>query len=164
MATLALAGAAGANHLYTGNVTFSGAAEVPPTGSTATGSGSVIVDTEANTLSYDLTYSGFSTSETAAHIHGFSLPGVSSGVLVPIPAGLHKVGVWNFAEGQQASILAGLTYFNIHSTAFGGGEIRAQIFLASTAPGISTWGLIALALLLVAGASFAILRRRPRLA
>lgn len=163
LGTLALTSAAGANHIYNSRtLVFSGANEVPPNASTATGTAKVIVDTDANTLSYDITYSGFSTSETAAHIHGFAGPGVNAGVLTPIPAGLHKVGVWTFTDVQEPSILAGLTYFNIHSTAFGGGEIRTQIIVASTAPGISTWGMIALALLLVASAAFVILRRRSR--
>jgi len=158
--SLVLSGSAQANHLYqSGALSFSGANEVPPNGSTAIGTAHVTVDTDANTLSYDITYSGLSSTETAAHIHGFAAAGANAAVLTPLPAGTHKVGVWNFSEPDQANILAGLTYFNIHSVNFGGGEIRAQIIVRTTAPGISRWGLLALALLLAGSAAF-VLRRR----
>jgi hypothetical protein len=44
-----------------------------------------------------------------------------------LPAGSPKVGVWNYAEAQEASILAGRCYVNIHTTANPGGEIRGQM-------------------------------------
>jgi hypothetical protein len=108
-------------------VTLDGAQENPPTGSTATGSGVIEIDTTTNNLYYNITFSGLSSAETAAHIHGFAPRGTNAGVLAPLPAGSPKSGVWNYAEAQEANILAGLTYINIHSTNFPGGEIRGQI-------------------------------------
>jgi hypothetical protein len=107
-------------------VTLSGAQETPPNNSTATGSAVVLVNTNANTLDYNLTFSGLTPN--MAHIHGFSAPGVSSGVVHNLP-GLTspQMSQWGFAEGDQANILAGLSYFNLHTAAFGGGEIRGQI-------------------------------------
>ncbi|HSD10314.1 MAG TPA: CHRD domain-containing protein [Candidatus Binatia bacterium] len=105
-----------------------GAHETPPNASVAMASGTMTMDTDANTLSYNIVISVLPPSgETAAHIHGFSAPGVPSGILHPLPPGSPKVGVWNFLEAQQANIIAGLTYVNIHSNDFPLGEIRGQI-------------------------------------
>jgi len=106
---------------------ISGRQEVPANASLSQGCGRFVIDTDANTVSYRITRSPFATAEVAAHIHGFSAPGVNSGVLHNLPAGELKVGVWNYAEAQEAGILNGQCYVNIHSTAFPGGEIRGQI-------------------------------------
>ncbi len=101
--------------------------EVPPVAAGPLGGGRFVIDTDANTVSYRITYSGLTSAEILAHIHGFAAPGVNGGVLVSLPGGNPKVGVWTYAEGQEASILAGLTYANVHTTINGGGEIRGQI-------------------------------------
>jgi hypothetical protein len=95
--------------------------------SPATGSGTFVMDTVANTLSFDITFSGLTSAETAAHIHGFSGPTACAGILFGLPAGSPKIGVWSFLEAQEANIIAGLTYVNIHTVNFGSGEIRGQI-------------------------------------
>lgn len=104
---------------------LSGAQEVPPTTSTAAGSGTFVLDTAANTLSFNIVFSGL--SEAGAHIHGPAAAGAIAGILNPLPAGSPKTGVWNYLEVQEADILAGRTYVNIHSTTFPDGEIRGQI-------------------------------------
>jgi hypothetical protein len=43
--------------------------EVPPTGSPGTGEATVVVDTAANTLHVDVTFSGLTSGTTASHIH-----------------------------------------------------------------------------------------------
>jgi hypothetical protein len=106
-----------------------GSQEVPPSGSPAVGLGQTLIDTNTNTLFYHISYSGLVGTETAAHIHGFSPPGVNSGVVHTLPAGNPKVGAWVYTNAQEASILAGLTYINIHTTANPGGEIRGQILV-----------------------------------
>ncbi len=107
--------------------TIDAAQETPPNASPATGSATLVLDTAANTLSYNIMYSGLVATETAAHIHGFAPPGMPAGVLHPLPAGNPKIGVWNYSEAQEANIIAGLTYINIHTMSFPGGEIRGQI-------------------------------------
>lgn len=63
--------------------------EVPPTGSTATGSATVIIDTLLNTMQVDVTFSGLSSGTTASHIHcclaSPFLTGASVGVATAVP-------------------------------------------------------------------------------
>lgn len=103
-----------------------GAQEVPANGSTGLGYALGNVDTDTNTLSYYIVFGGLSTAETAAHIHGLAEHGVNAGVKHPLPLGSPKVGVWNYAEADEAGILDGMIYVNVHSTMFPGGEIRGQ--------------------------------------
>ncbi len=104
-----------------------GGQEVPPTPSTALGCGRFVIDTNANTLSFYIVYTGLTTAETAAHIHGPASPGVNAGIVFPLPAGSPKVGVWAYPEAMETDILEGRTYVNVHTVMFGGGEIRGQI-------------------------------------
>jgi len=113
-----------------------GAQEVPGCGSSGvgvpsaeTGSGTFVMDTCANTLSIDISFTGLEVPpESAAHIHGFAPAGANAGIVFGLPGGNPKSTVWNFFEGQQASIIAGLTYVNIHGQPpCGAGEIRGQI-------------------------------------
>ena len=52
---------------FTANLT--GALEVPSNGSTGTGFAMVVVDTTANTMQVNVTFSGLSSGTTASHIH-----------------------------------------------------------------------------------------------
>ena len=106
---------------------ISGANEVPPTESITTGSGWFVLNQDANTLSFNITYEGLDSEETGAHIHGPAPVGVDAAVLFTLPSENPKIGVWNYDEGQETDILSGLTYVNIHSSEFPGGEIRGQI-------------------------------------
>ncbi len=137
LALVLLASAASAQNF---TATLNGSQEVPPNASPATGSATLVLDTTANTLSYNITYSGLVAAETAAHIHGFSPPGMNSGVLHPLPASNPKIGVWNYMEAQEANIIAGLTYINIHTQMFPGGEIRGQILRETVGVETGTWG------------------------
>ncbi|MBM3988968.1 MAG: CHRD domain-containing protein [Planctomycetes bacterium] len=103
-----------------------GAQETPPNGSPGKGTAYMLVDRDLNTLTYELAFAS-TAAETTAHIHGFAGPGLAAGVKFALPLGNHKSGVITYSEADELSILAGLTYFNIHTAAFGGGEIRGQI-------------------------------------
>lgn len=104
-----------------------GLQEVPANLSPARGLGFVAIDLGANTLTYREVFAGLGSAEIAAHIHGFSVPGINSGVQHAQVLGSPKCGVWNMTPAQQGNVLANLAYFNIHSNVFPGGEIRGQI-------------------------------------
>ena len=93
----------------------------------AFGGGIAIIDTDANTLRFEISFADLSAAETAAHIHGPADPGVPAGIVFALPAGNPKIGVWNYPEAMEADILAGKMYVNIHSGNHPAGEIRGQI-------------------------------------
>jgi hypothetical protein len=66
------------------------ALEVPPTGSPGTGSATVVLDTTANTMHVDVTFSGLTSGTTASHIHCcLASPfetGVNVGVATTVPS------------------------------------------------------------------------------
>lgn len=121
--------------VYPINVTFSGAQEAPANGSAGTGTFIGTYDDVTDSLIYTITFSGLTANVTAAHFHGYVPPGISGPVLIG-PAGF-PTGVMSgsftdtlvLTSGQEDSLKMGLIYFNIHTSAFPGGEIRAQIFL-----------------------------------
>lgn len=122
------------NSAFTYVALADGSQEVPPNPSTARGLGWFRFNVLANTIDYSFTRTPFGTAETAAHIHGFSAPGVNSGVKIALPAGAHKAGTLGYAAADEASYIAGLSYINIHSAAFGGGEIRGQLLPGCSNP------------------------------
>jgi glucose/arabinose dehydrogenase len=115
------------------SVSMSGAAERPPTGSAATGSGFLSLD--GNTLIFNIRYSGLSGAATAAHIHGATNTSGSVGIqidLAPFNNGGFGTsgslsGMVIISDAQKAMILAGRTYVNVHTASNPSGEIRGQI-------------------------------------
>ena len=116
-----------------------GLQEVPVNASPATGVAIVVVDTDANTLTYTLTFSGLTSGQTAAHIHGFADPGTNAGVLFGIGVGSPLSNTCNYLDAQEASILAGQSYFNVHTGNFSGGEIRGQLIADPVSVDAKTW-------------------------
>lgn len=124
---------------------LNGAQENPAVATTATGKGLAVISADASTITYLVSYTGLSGTANAAHIHTGAV-GSNGGVILPLTAGPSPmVGtltatnfaasgpVANFADAVTA-IRAGTTYFNIHTTAHPGGEIRGQIGVTVAAP------------------------------
>jgi CHRD domain len=109
------------------NVLLSGAQEVPPVNTAATGSGTISVLMDRS-VSGTVTTSG--VAGTAAHIH-MAAPGQNGPVIVP----LNRTGenVWSvpdsirFNDAQYEAYRLGNLYVNVHSAANPAGEIRGQV-------------------------------------
>lgn len=147
---------------------FSGAQEVPPNGSTATGNATVSLS--GNTLSVLLSWSGLGSALAQGHLHCCASPGAAGGVAIGFTglptttSGSYTLGYdltnnstysagfltanGGTAAGARAALLAGLnggmTYANLHTAQFPGGEIRANL---TTVPEPSTYALMAAGLL-----------------
>lgn len=113
--------------------TLSGAQEVPPNASPATGSAMVTLDTDTNLLSWNITFTAESLlgTTTASHFHGPATPGVNAPVIVPINLtpgfGSPQIGSATISDTHEGFFLDNMTYINIHTTTFPGGEIRGQV-------------------------------------
>ena len=112
---------------------LSGANEVPPTATSASGSVEASLDKKSNELSWTVTYSGLSGPATGAHFHGPAMPGANAGVVVPLTGGMASPmkGKSTLTAAQAADLLAGKWYMNVHTTANPGGEIRGQVNAAN---------------------------------
>ena len=104
------------------------AQEVPTNASTATGVGSLVIDPATRAASGAITLTGMTA--TMAHIH-LGAPGANGGVIIGLTGA--GGGVWNVPANatltaeQFKAFKQGNLYFNAHSAAFPGGEIRGQI-------------------------------------
>jgi len=124
---------------YPINVTLSGAQEAPANGSTGTATLTGTYNDSTNLLKYIVTFSGLSANTTAAHFHAPAPPGISAGVVFAatgFPTGVTSGSYSDsivLSSGQEDTLKMGLWYFDIHTTAFTNGELRAQIFLQDPA-------------------------------
>ena len=133
---------------------LNGSNQNPPVASSGTGTAVVTWDTTTSMMTVDVTFSGLTTGNTAAHIHCcIAAPG-NTGVATTVPTftgfpGGVTSGTYNHtfnmldstsynpafvtahggtAASAAAALLAGIqagqAYLNIHTTMFPGGEIR----------------------------------------
>ena len=112
--------------------TLSGAQEVPPNASTATGVGQVLLNAAENQFFASLLFSGLGSNQTMSHIHGAAAAGANAPILFDIGSQGTTSGSFlglSFTPTAQqvADLKAGLHYFNVHSALIGSGEIRGQI-------------------------------------
>ena len=77
-----------------------------------------------------------------------------------LPNGSPKVGADVYSGAEQADLIAGLYYVNIHNVNFPGGELTGIITQVVAAPSGSTWSTGALVLFLLGAAAVAIRHRR----
>ncbi len=165
--------------IYTG--TLSGLNEVPPVMTPGTGQVTLTLNTAAQTMRIQVTFTNLGSTTTMAHVHCCALPGNNGGVATMLPSlssfpvgvtsgsldqTLNLLDVMSYsgtfltnhggtAAGASAALEAGLdagqAYFNIHTQNNAGGEIRAnlQLLPAAAIPTLSTWGLLALIMLLL---------------
>ncbi|EIP89938.1 hypothetical protein A33K_13521 [Burkholderia humptydooensis MSMB43] len=104
--------------------------EVPPTTSKGSGALDATYDTATHTLRWHATYRDLTGPATAAHFHGPAPVGQNAGVQVPIPKDALAspiVGEKALTDEQVGDLMAGKWYFNVHTKAHSGGEIRGQV-------------------------------------
>jgi CHRD domain len=127
-AALALASSAFAETV-TYKAALKAASEVPPTTSMGTGTADVTFDTVSKKLTYTITYSGLTGPATAAHFHNPAAATENAPATVPLSGALASPvkGEATLTDAQAADLAAGKMYFNIHTAANPGGEIRGQV-------------------------------------
>jgi hypothetical protein len=127
IAALVLGGCASMGGDQAVQVRLTGAEEVPPVNTSATGSGTVTVG-EDKSVTGKISTQGIAGA--AAHIHE-AAAGSNGPVIVPMDK--TSDNEWSTKPGakltdaQYESYKAGRLYFNVHSAQNKGGEIRGQI-------------------------------------
>ncbi len=135
---LALPGAVAAQQ-QTCTASLSGAQEVPPVTTDASGSATVTISSDGSSISYRVSYQGLSGAASASHIH-FGARGENGPVILPLDVGpspfsgtLTQADLQRAPNGPQSfaaavtEIRQGDMYVNIHTAANPGGEIRGQL-------------------------------------
>jgi uncharacterized repeat protein (TIGR01451 family) len=112
---------------------LNGAQETPANNSTATGSATLLLSPDEKTARVSLNFSGLSSTQTAAHIHGPAVPGVSGPVIFPLPNGAVDDFEIQLLPSQVVDLKNGLWYVNVHSNNFMNGEIRGQLLSPASA-------------------------------
>jgi uncharacterized repeat protein (TIGR01451 family) len=134
---------------------LNGAQEVPPNNSAATGTATLLLSPDETSARVSLNFSGLSSAETVAHVHGPSGPGVTAPVLFPLPQAEFSDFVISLSANDVQQLKSGLLYVDVHSNTFSSGEIRGQ-FQSSAAA--SSFQFSAASLLATEGAGDAVVR------
>lgn len=109
--------------------TLNAASQVPPNDSKGTGALTATYDTATKKLTYEVTYKDLTGPATAAHFHGPADAKANAGVVVPVTVALTSPikAEATLTDAQAADLAGGKWYFNIHTAANKGGEIRGQV-------------------------------------
>jgi CHRD domain len=121
-----------------------GAQEVPPTPSTATGTLDAILigGPGSYSLSFSGAYTGLGTPYSASHLHQGAI-GAAGPVVLNLAANhtpsSPTSGSWQgrfvpISDALATSLMAGTIYINTHSNGFPGGEIRGQMLPITATP------------------------------
>jgi CHRD domain len=130
VSVLALASLAAQAATVNLKATLNTVSEVPSKTGDGSGTLTATLDTKTHELKYHVEFQGLSGPATAAHFHGPAAPGVNGGPQVPVkttPIESPIEGTATLTLEQQRDLLDGKWYFNIHTKANPGGEIRGQL-------------------------------------
>ena len=120
------------NAKYSISGAASGAQEVPAVTTSATGNLTGSYDTLSKQLIYSINWTGLSGDVSMAHFHGPALAGEDASPIETLSivtngmAGIAKDTITASATLHSA-LMAGKVYYNIHTVANPGGEIRGQV-------------------------------------
>ena len=104
--------------------------EVPPKDSAGMGTMTGTLNTETNEFTYHIEFSGLTGPAVAAHFHGPAAEGANAKPQLPIkgsPVTSPIEGKATLTAEQAKDLLDGKWYFNLHTAANPGGEIRGQV-------------------------------------
>ncbi len=134
-ALFAVAGKARAQTTFT--AFLNGAQEVPSAATSATGTGTVVMNATRTSISVSVSFAGLTAPMTVAHIHGPAAFGVNApalfnfgGLVTLTNGGLNGTvsnAMFAISAAQAIEFDAGRMYINVHSQNFPGGEIRGQL-------------------------------------
>jgi hypothetical protein len=122
------------DNMYTVSGNASGSQEVPAVSTTAAGTLTGTYNSNTNQLQYTINWNGLSGLITAAHFHGPASAGVNAGPIHDIVIGTNAVtgstsATITVADSTEQHLLNGKVYYNLHTAANTGGEIRGQVML-----------------------------------
>jgi CHRD domain len=106
------------------------ASEVPPKDSSGSGTLTGTLDTDTNEFKYHVEFSGLTGPVVAAHFHGPAAVGANAKPQLPIKTGQITSpleGKATLTPEQEKDLADGKWYFNLHTSANPGGEIRGQV-------------------------------------
>jgi hypothetical protein len=115
--------------------TINAAQETTATGSPATGSAIMLYDVSSNTFDLVVTLNNMANTITNSHIHE-APAGTAGGVVAPLGAESSYTRTGNTLTatfhnitygGDKLKLIQGGAYYNVHSAAFPGGEVRGQL-------------------------------------
>ena len=122
------------NDMYNISASMSPAQETGTLVGSPSGSGTTTgtYNAATNSLQYSVTWTGLTGAATAGHFHGPALAGatalpVITFVLVNNGTAGSAAATVALNDAQEADLLAGRWYTNIHTQSNGGGEIRGQV-------------------------------------
>lgn len=131
---------------------LNGSSEVPPNATTGFGYGRVALNAAETQITVSMYWNGLTGNATAGHIHGPAAANANGPIIFNLaPSATANGSVVNstFAvtPAQVTEMKSGLWYFNIHTAANPGGEIRGQIRVNNPrfdtdGDGDSDWGII----------------------
>ena len=106
-------------------------AEVPPAKSDGKGSLTGTYDPSTMKLEFTVTYQGLTGASTMAHFHAPAPTGKDGPIEVPIKGSVASPikGDMTLTPEQAKNLTDGMTYFNVHTAANPGGEIRGQVLM-----------------------------------
>jgi hypothetical protein len=105
------------------------ASEVPAADSKGTGTLQATYDPASKKLTYTVNYKDLTGPATAAHFHGPADAKTNAGVVVPVTGAVTSPikGEATLTDAQAKDLADGKWYFNVHTAANKGGEIRGQV-------------------------------------
>ena len=120
--------------LYVANLT--GAQETPATNSPGVGTATLLLNPDEASARVSLNFSGLTSVQTDAHIHGAGAAGVIAPILFPLPNGNISDFLISLTPTDVSHLKNGLLYINVHTTNFPNGEIRGQFGSASSSSSV----------------------------